>query len=503
MKALPRSIPSAEGVDPQSIIDFLNACEKAKSEIHGVMIARHGKVIFEAYNAPYRADIRHIMHSFTKVLTNTAVSLAFTDGLLNLDDPISKFFPEYDGTEVDNEYYRACTIRNMITMRNGQQRSIGGNEWRPLKTSWKEAYFKVPFDKEPGMDYMYSSGNSYILSYIVQKLEGKTCRELVQERVGKKIGLSDFPWMLSPEGVCSGGNGVSLTTEDMLRIGLLYLNRGKWEGEQLISEEWIDYAFGYKDPIPPVNGVQYNFHWEHTGDLWCGGGMFGQTCGVIPAYDMVFAVTCADEKYLASELFQKYIVDRISDAEGTVTAKDVNPADADSWYADNTGGTSPYKMDGPVVTMDDILRQKGLRMTLQGKNVSVPHVQTKDSYVLTPEENKDGVTCVEICFTEDTVTYAMTDARGRHTVTAGLDHWIDGTTTMTGAYLHHQYEQEVTLISAQAYWCAENVLMMEWRYPEMAFFDHCMLTFEEGCVKVDRWVNMNSQDRSRPTLVCR
>ena len=130
----------------------------------------------------------------------------------------------------------------MITMRNGQQRGIGGNEWRPLKTSWKDAYFQVSFDKEPGKTYMYSRGHSYILSYSVQKLEKKACRELVQERIGKKIGLTDFPWMLSPEGVCSGGNGVSLTAEDMLRIGLLYLNKGRWDGEQLISEAWVDYA---------------------------------------------------------------------------------------------------------------------------------------------------------------------------------------------------------------------------------------------------------------------
>ena len=502
MKELPRSTPSQEGVNPEFIIDFLNACEKAKSEIHSIMIARHGKVIFEAHNAPYAADIPHIMHSFTKILTNTAVSLAYTDGLLSLDDPLSRFFPEYDGTEVDNEYYRACTIRNMITMRNGQKRSIGGNEWRPLKTSWKDAYFKVPFDKEPGTDYMYSSGNSYILSYIVQQLEGKTCRELVQERVGKKIGLSDFTWMLSPEGVCSGGNGVSLTAEDMLRIGLLYLNKGKWEGEQLISEEWIDYAFGYKDPIEPLNGVQYNFHWEHTGDLWCGGGMFGQYCGVVPTLDMVFAITAADDKYQAAGLFQKLIVDRVDKNASLLEAKDLNAADPDSWYADSTGRTSPFKMDGPVVTMDDVLAQKGLRMTLEGKNQSVcGHLEPKAEYVLTPEDNKDGVTCVEIRFSDNTVTYVMCDGRGRHEVVCGLDHWIRGTTSMTGGYLHHQYEQDITKVSAMAYWCGENTLMMEWRYPEMAFFDHNMITFEEDCVKVDRWVNMNSQDTSRPTLV--
>ena len=497
MSELPRSTPSQEGVDPEVIIDFLNACEKSDSEIHGIAIARHGKVIFEAYNAPYAADIPHIMHSFTKVLTNTAVSLAYTDGLLHLDDPISKFFPEYEGSEVDNEYYRACTIRNMITMRNGQKRSIGGNEWRPLKTSWKDAYFKVPFDKEPGTDYMYSSGNSYILSYIVQTLEGKTCRELVQERIGKKIGLTDFPWMLSPEGVCSGGNGVSLTAEDMLRIGLLYLNKGKWEGEQLISEEWIDYAFGYKDPIEPVNGVQYNFHWEHTGDLWCAKGMFGQTCGVVPALDMVFTITGADKNYVSSKLFQEIVVDRTDRNATVLEAKDLNPADP-------AREGSPYKMDGPKTTMDDILLQKGLRMTLQGKNISVKgHILPQEKYILTPEENKDGVSCVEIYFKDNMVTYAMTDARGRHTVNAGIEHWVKGTTTMTGAYLHHQYEQEITLISAEAYWCDENALMMEWRYPEMAFFDHVMITFEEDHVKVDRWVNMNSQDTSRPTLICR
>ena len=143
---LQRALPSVEGIHPEYLINFLNACEKAESEIHGIMIARHGKVIFEGYNAPYAADIPHIMHSFTKILTNTAVALAYDDGLLKLEDPVLKYFPEYEADA--NEYLRACTIRNMITMRNGQQRSIGGNEWRPLKTSWKEAYFRVPFDKK-------------------------------------------------------------------------------------------------------------------------------------------------------------------------------------------------------------------------------------------------------------------------------------------------------------------------------------------------------------------
>ena len=479
---LKRSAPAAQGVAAEYIIDFLNACEKADSEIHGIMIARNDQVIFEAYNAPYAADIPHIMHSFTKTLTNTAVALAWSDGLLKLEDPLLKFFPEYEAGA--NEYMKKCTVRDLITMRSGQERGIGGNEWRPLKTSWKDAYFQVPFDKEPGKTYMYSSGNSYILSYIVQQAEGKTCRELVQERVGKKIGMTDFPWMLSPEGVCSGGNGVSLTTEDMLRIGLLYLNRGNWNGEQLISEEWVEYAMGYRDPLPPMNGLQYNFHWDHWEDIWAARGMFGQTCGLVPALNMVFAITAADNGYKAMKIFQREVIDLVKEDE--------KKAD---------GGQTEKAGEDPC---EDILRQKGLRMTLKGKNVSAEdhwEPEEKDLFFV-PEENGDGVTAAELHFTpRGEVVYVMEDGRGRHEITAGLDHWADGVTTMTGAYLHHQYEPDQSRVSAIAYWSGEKTLMMEWRFPEMAFFDHVSITWDgEEEAALDRWVNMNSQDLRRPTL---
>lgn len=161
--------------------------------------------------------------------------------------------------------------------------------------------------------------------------------------------------------------------------------------------------------------------------------------------------------------------------------------------------------EGPVDdSCEDILLQKGLRMTLEGKNVSVQHHRNLSGQELRliAGENLDGIMRAALRFTDDgKVIYVMEDARGRHEVTAGLDHWIDGTTTMTGTYLHHQYEQAVSRIAAIAYWSGENTLTMEWRFPEMAFYDHMRFTWEDGCIKADRWVNMNSQDTSRPTLV--
>ena len=91
------------------------------------------------------------------------------------------------------------------------------------------------------------------------------------------------------------------------RIGLLYLNKGKWNGKQLISEEWIDHALGYTDPLDPVDGLDITLHWDHAGDIWGSPGeCSGQTCGLVPALDMVFAVTAADSSgYQAMKLFQK------------------------------------------------------------------------------------------------------------------------------------------------------------------------------------------------------
>ncbi len=459
--------PLVEGINPRYIINFLNACELAGSELHGILIARNNHVIFEAYNEPYRRDIPHIMHSFTKLLTNTAFALAYDDGLVSLDDPLLKYFPEY--ADNANAYLKACTLHNMITMRNGQERSIGGNEWRPLKTSWKDAYFQVPFDKQPGSTFMYSSGNSYILSYIVQMVTGKTAHELFWERIGSRIGMNEFTWMRSPEGVCSGGNGVMLTAEDMLRIGLLYANKGKWNGQQLISEKWIEEAFGLTHPIAPIDGVQYNFHWEKKGDIYSAKGMFGQVVGIAPAQNIVFAFTAADQHYCNDVLFQKEVVD-------------------------------PLKAGEPVPeedrALESILVHKGLRMTLLDRAVSVPEHINLDGAKLyyQAEENKYATAGMGLTFSGDEVVYTMEDSRGHHEVRAGLDHWISGTTTLTGAYLHHQYDQPISRVVALAYWRAKNTLIIILRYPEMAFCDHLIFTWEGKVPTFVRKVNMNSQE---------
>lgn len=476
-KFLEYSNPEKEGISSEFLINFLNEAEKTGSEIHGILFIVHGKVIFEAYNAPYAKEIPHIMHSFTKCLTNMALGLAYSNGLIDLDAPILRYLPEY--AQGANEYLRTVTVKNLLTMRSGQQRSIGGNEWRPLKSSWLDSYFQVPFTEEPGKIYRYSSGNSYVLSAIVQRVTGKTCKEYLRENITEAIGMSDFTWMLSPEGICSGGNEVSLTVEDMARIGLLYLNGGKWEGKQLLSETWIRRSLGYIDQVGArPDGIEYNYHWEHREDLLASMGMFGQACIVVPEMDMVVAMTTADDKNIFCKILQQQVISpwKLQQQMEKVPCKDMQ--------------------------MWEVLHRKGMCMTLEGKHTSkelrIPPVWKKYEFI--PVQEVDGITEIVLTFSEKEIIFAMKDGRGYHEVKAGLNCWIHGMTSMTGGYLHHQYEMDRIRISACAYWESEHTLMMEWRYPEMAFFDHVRIEWSMEKITMKRWVNMNSQDTERPLL---
>ena len=455
-------------------MDLSNFVEKAKElNVLGVKVSQNGELLGEWYSEP---ECRRNVYSATKSFTSCAVGFAVQEGLLSLDEKLTEAFAEDLPKEVD-ENLKKATVRDLLTMCLGQKEGSLMGEQRPLyaEDDWVKLSLSLPFVYEPGTHFVYNNVGPYLAGILVQRRSGCDLVSYLTPRLFKHLGIKRPTWETDPLGNSFGAGGLFLTLSELHKFGLFYLNKGKWNGKQLISEEWIDDAMGYTNPIAPVDGLQYNFHWDHTGDIWAARGMFGQTCGLVPSLDLVFAITAADSRYVAMKLFQKEIIDPVK------------------------AGKEP---EIPDATADEILKQKGLRMTLEGKNVSVKgHQEFPKDAVWTPEENKDGITKVELHVTDgDQVVYVMEDGRGRHQVIAGLDHWVHGTTTMTGAYLHHQYEQDESRISAIAYWTDEHVLTMEWRFPEMAFWDHVSLTWDGDTVKMNRWVNMNSQDVKRPTV---
>ena len=465
-----RSTPEQEGISSACILDLLNGFASAGAELHGIAIAVNGHLIFEHYQAPYAKDIPHVLHSLTKTFTNTAVGIAYSRGLIRLDEPVLKYFPQY--AEHANEYLRALTLRNLITMRSGQVRSVQGNEWRPLKTSWIDSYFHIPFAKRPGSTFLYSSGNSYILSAIVQKVTGMTCRDLILDVLGKKLGLRDFSWQISPEGICSGGNGIDMCVDDILRFGMLYLQGGVWGGEQLLSHKWTELSLGLREPTPHLaSEPEYNFHWRHTGDVWASRGKFGQACLLVPRLNMVVAVTMASEKHVAADLLQKYVI--------TPSLQD-----------------QPMPSDGPKALASAV---SSMTLKRPVKSITLRHGTPPQIWRWHCDEHPDGITDLTLVLENTHATLMLKDGRGVHSVVCGLDVWNDGVTSMTGHYLHHQYESDCLRVCASAHWEHEDRLVMEWIYPSMAFRDTVTLTLlSDKSVIMERSVNVNSEAKVRP-----
>lgn len=470
------STPEQEGISSAYILDFLKGMKDAQAEVHGIAVAVNGKVIFEQYQAPYAKDIPHTIHSLTKCFTNTAFGLAYTEGLVDLKDRVLKYFPQYEKDA--NDYLKSLTIRDLITMRSGQVRKVQGNEWRPLKTSWIDAYFHIPWDKQPGTKFLYSSGNSYIISAIVQKVTGMSCDAYIKEKLSGALGLRDFTWQKSPEGICSGGNGINICVDDMLRVGMLYLNGGVWNGRQLLSRHWVDLSLGYEEPVERRAGEpEYNYHWRHTGDVWTSRGKYGQACCLVPCLNMAVTVMMASKKHCAADMLQKYVIDPVR--RGQAPAEDAK-------------------------TNQEKLRAYASQMTLKviSGAVDTP-VRFAPAQVLRYHAVKpvDTITDLTIELNEHEVILSVCDSRGIHTVKHGMNCWQDGYSSITGHYLHHQYEFNCMRICAAAYWISGHELMLEWRYPEMPFWDHIRITFfDDNSITMERWVNMNSEATDRPVL---
>lgn len=489
---LPRALPDESGVDPAGIVDFLQSVTRDGLELHSFMLYHRGAVVAEAFWHPYSAHRMHAQHSATKSWTATAIGLLIDDGRLALDTKVVSFFSELCPQPISANL-AAMTVEDLLTMRTGHKRGISGGDWRNLQTSWVEAFLNEPVDEPPGHSFIYSSASSFMLSAIVSKVTGQTMHAFLQERVFDYLGLHNLDWDFAPGGINSGGNGLSCTSEDSLKFGVLHLNLGQWQGRQLLSAQWVTAAtrnqvqdvwmgeFDGKQYLPrdksKNNEAQregYGYQWwttEHGG--YYASGVFGQQCIVLPDQDTVIVFTCGlrlGEKRLHQALWE-HLFPALGRRASTPQA-------------------SQAQLDALIAS---------LRLpTLQGLKDSPASSALQGRFVM--EANTDHVSELAFEFQGDHCDFTLVDHRGTHHVRAGLQRPIESITSITGHYLHHQYQAEHTPVIAQACWTPEGELCMDWRFVETAFTDRITCRMDNGVLRFDRGVNTNAGDLQRPTL---
>lgn len=306
----PTSTPEAQWMDSSLLSEI---SEDWSHLLHGLVVIRHGKLIFEKYyndgNHIYTRNSKHVLFSATKSFTSALIGIAISKGFINnINQHVIDFFPEYNFSNVDSRK-RNLTIKHLLTMTSG----ITWHE-EPSNDDLRRMYFspdsvQYVLDKvmlaEPGTIFQYISGASHLLSAIIKKTTGKSAREFGLENLFRPMGIedNDVVWMTDTNGDSYGGIGLFLTPRNMAKLGQLYLDKGLWKGGplnplQIISPQWISYSSRNHIEGIPVNGfgpsgflTGYGFQWWISGELngFTAEGYQGQVIFVHPTLDLVVA----------------------------------------------------------------------------------------------------------------------------------------------------------------------------------------------------------------------
>jgi CubicO group peptidase (beta-lactamase class C family) len=294
-KALPRSTPSAEGIDARAIDAFVTALEQTPEvEPHSLMILRHGRVLAEGWWGPYDRDRVHLLYSVSKSFTSTAVGFAVVEGLLSLDETIISHFPEFEH-EITDERTRRITVRHLLAMASGHREETVERAYAIDPLDVVRGFLLIPPDEEPGSLFCYNQPCTFTLGAIVQKASGQSLTDYLRPRLFDKLGIGEVGWQRDFSGRELGFSGLHASTEAIAKLGQLYLQHGAWEGEVLLSPGWVAEATRSHIDNSMMDGPDwqqgYGFQFWMARHGYRGDGAYGQFCVILPEQDVVVALT--------------------------------------------------------------------------------------------------------------------------------------------------------------------------------------------------------------------
>lgn len=457
---LARSSPEIEGVSARGILDFLDAVDVEGFELHSLMVLRHGKVVAEGWWDPYGPEFVHTMYSMSKSFTSTAVGFAVAEGKLSVEDKVISFFPD-ELPEKVSANLAAMRIKDLLTMSTG-------NEKEPTQAcvkekNWVRTFLAQTIAHPPGTQFMYNSAATYMCSAIVQKVTGKTILEYLTARLLEPLGIGGMRWETCPLGINTGGWGLSLQTEGMAKFGQFLLQKGVWEGKQLLPVSWIEEAtrfhiqqIGEDKPDRPqakndwLQGYGYQF-WRCQGTAFRGDGAFGQFTIVLPEQDAVVVMTSENKNMQGQlDLVWKHLLPAIG---GAVEGKE---------------GLAE--------------RMKALKLLPAGGKLEAAFVPEIQGKVFVLEPNELGLTQVSFEFKDGGCVFAALAGEVMHRVDCGLGSWKRGEGSMPGTPPRlisggKPKDGAASKVAASAAWTDDKSLLMKWRYYETPHSDAVTCVF--------------------------
>jgi len=468
-----RSIPETEGVSSIGIDSFLEAVGKSKNEFHSLMILRHDKVIAEGWWNPYRRDLKHSMYSVSKSFTSTAVGFAVTEKLLTVNDKVISFFPK-DLPDSISEYLSELTVKNLLTMSVGQEMDPTGMVVT-RDSNWIKAFLALPIKYKPGTKFLYNSLATYMLSAIVQKVTGQKVVDYLKPRLFDPLQIQGVDWEVDPRGINTGGWGIRVKTDDMAKLGELYLHKGNWNGKQILPKEWVEEATTIKieqQPDAPqskkdssdwLQGYCYKF-WRCRHNAFRADGAFGQYIIMMPDQDAVIVIT-SETSNMQDELnlVWKYLLPSMHDGKLPEDKKE-----------------------------EAILKQKlsSLALAVPTKKADPAFVKNISDKIFTIEPNEKNIKAISFQFKDNGCKVILRTDTAVYNLAFGSGKWESGETRRQGPYLLAKakatYVGLPSLKTAGSYtWKDDNTLGLTLHYVESPHTETIICHFDQNKISVD------------------
>ena len=462
---LPRSSPEQQGISSADILAFIEAADKDVDTMNSFMLIRRGHVVAEGWWAPYDRDTPHVLYSLSKSFTSTAVGLAIGEGKLSLDDPVLKFFPDEAPADPTNNL-KAMRVRDLLRMNTGNQTEAPIRVDDPSKQNgtWVKSFLAHPVPFKPGTHFLYNSPATYMQSAIVQKVTGITVLDYLRPRLFDPLGFKDPKWEVSPQGITTGAYGLSIRTEEIGKFGQLYLQKGVWNGKQLIPASWVEQATSMQtsNGSAPTSdwdqGYGYQF-WRSRHNSFRGDGAFGQYCMVIPELDAVVAMTSGVRNM---QQVMNLVWDKLL------------PAMKQGRLPENAAARRQLEA-----------RLAGLSVKFPTGASTSPIASKETGKWFEIAENDRGIQAVSFDFNGDSPTLTIRTVKGEVKTPIGINSWVKSRGSFTNNLNRALSVPADPMVAASGAWSNENTFTVKLVLYETPYYSKVNFKFEGDRVLID------------------
>lgn len=471
---LARMSPESQGVSSASISKFISAANVSGLQWHSFMLLRHGHVIAEGWWKPFDASYTHTLYSLSKSFTSTAIGLLVKEGKIKVDDPVTSFFPDELPAEI-NDNLRQMKIKNLLTMNTGHAEDTTP-KMREGRETWTKTFLSLPVEHVPGSHFLYNTGATYMLGAIVHKVSGEDLEKFLGSRLFQPLDITGYDWEKSPQGLSVAGWGLRLKIEDIAKFGQLYLQKGKWNGKEILPESWVDEATRYQTSSNTGDsdwsqGYGYQF-WRCKPGFYRGDGAFGQYCIVMPQHDAVLVVNSE------SWDMQKQM---------TIMWETLLPGMTGDVLPENKNDQAQLKTDLGALT---IPATRGI--------VSSSFTKKYNGATIRFNGNEFGVTEVQLKFSGNDCVMTIKTAKENQVVKAGWEKWVTSKESLRYMFAVGNRNPVPSKVAATATWIDDKTLQLNLKFVEAIHSDKITFQFDDNRVSVSFLNSVSENTKNNP-----